>query len=219
MKKIDFTVLIPVYNTKAAELIEAVFSISKMNQTIDQDYDILLVDDGSTNMETGHAIAYLRTFIKQVKSIRLPRNGGTSAALNAGHEAIQTEYIALMGSSDISFANRLKMQVEHLQENPAIDALGTNLFSYQDTDPHRKPLATTAHGYTRHVKDPHYGCSYGWLLNHGTVMYKNESVKKAGGYNLDFKRGQDVDLWKRMDAMGMRLHTLSPVLYAWRRNS
>ena len=52
MKKIDFTVLIPVYNTKAAELIEAAFSVHPTNQSIKQDYKILIVDDGSTDQST-----------------------------------------------------------------------------------------------------------------------------------------------------------------------
>jgi len=59
MKKIDFTVLIPVYNTKAAELIEAAFSVHPTNQSIKQDYKILIIDDGSTNQDTLKALNFL----------------------------------------------------------------------------------------------------------------------------------------------------------------
>ena len=41
---IDFTVLIPVYNTNPIDLIECVYSVHWTNQTIKQEYDIVLVD-------------------------------------------------------------------------------------------------------------------------------------------------------------------------------
>ena len=59
MQKIDFTVLIPVYNTKAAELKEAAFSVHKSKQTINQEYDVLLIDDGSKNEDTLQALREL----------------------------------------------------------------------------------------------------------------------------------------------------------------
>lgn len=211
MKKIDFTVLIPVYNTKAAELIEAVFSVHPSNQTLDQEWDIVLVDDGSTNEDTCHAMEYLKIALG-VHILHLPANKGTSAALNVGHEFIKTEWIALCGSSDISFADRFFIQVQHLEENPGIDVLGTNLYSFSESDPYRKPLFTSKHAYTTTLEER----SEGWLTNHGTVFYKNQSVKDVGGYQLP-GRYQDVDLWKRMAKAGKKIHTLASVNYAWRK--
>lgn len=213
MQKIDFTVLMPVYNTNASELIECVFSLSKKNQTIEQEYDIVLVDDCSTNLETIAALKFLESVLG-CKILRTETNSGTSGALNLGHEYIASEWIVLSGSSDISHRDRLKLQVDHLKQNPNIDVLGTNLYSFSDKDIYRKPMFTSNHAYTRTLKDS----DYGWLTNHGTVIYKNESVKKAGGYNLGYRRGQDVDLWKRMFNLGMKIHTLAEVLYAWRRD-
>ncbi len=212
MEKFDFTVLIPVFNTKAAELIEAVFSVHQSNQTINQDYEIVLVDDCSTSETTLQAIEFLEKSLG-VRVIHLPENGGTSKALNAGHEFITTKWIALSGSSDISFKNRFELQVAHLQQNPNVDVLGTNLFSFNDKDPFRKPTFKSNHAYTRTLKDS----SYGWLTNHGTVMYKNQSVKDVGGYKLP-GRTQDVELWTRMFKAGKKIHTLADICYAWRRD-
>ena len=60
---IDFTVLIPVYNTNPIDLIECVYSVHWTNQTIKQEYDIVLVDDGSDYVGTLNALE----FIKQIK--------------------------------------------------------------------------------------------------------------------------------------------------------
>lgn len=211
MKKIDFTVLIPVYNTKAAELIEAVFSVHPTYQDIDQDYSILIVDDGSTNKETLKALEFLK-LQKAVSVYHKPENGGTSSALNKGHELIQTEYIAIMGSSDISTSNRFRLQVDHLLKNPDIDVLGTQLYSFKESDYTRKSIYQTSHKYETTLNER----TEGWLTNHGTVLYKNQSVKDVGGYILP-GRYQDVDLWKRMFLAGKKIRTLDVVTYAWRK--
>jgi len=211
MKKIDFTVLIPVFNTKAAQLIEAAFSLHHENQSIDQEYDILIIDDGSTLYETQSALEFLKTY-PNIKVHHMAKNGGTSAALNKGHKLIKTEWIAISGSSDISFKDRFKIQCDHLNDHPEIDVLGTNLFSFLDADPFRKPIYTSSHKYITTLQER----TEGWLTNHGTVIYKNDSVKKVGGYQLP-GRAQDVDLWKRMANSGMIIRTLPDVLYAWRK--
>ena len=59
----NLTVLIPVYNTNAPELIECVFSLSKKNQTIEKEYDIVLVDDCSTNLETIASLKFLEAIL------------------------------------------------------------------------------------------------------------------------------------------------------------
>jgi glycosyltransferase involved in cell wall biosynthesis len=209
--EISFTVLIPVFNTKAPELIECVYSISKNNQTIEQDYEILLVDDGSTDLQTKLALDFLQTTIG-VKVITRKENGGSSAALNDGHEYIKTDWIALCDSSDISYSDRFKKQIEHLVANPDIDVLGTNLISFKN-EPLRTQLFKSTHEYIETLKRR----PEGWLTNHGTVFYKRESVKKVGGYDLKLRRAQDVDLWKRMYNSGMKIRTLPDVLYAWRK--
>lgn len=211
VKKIDFSVLIPAYNTKPAELIEAVLSVLPCNQTIDQDYDVWVVDDGSTDIGTLAAMKFLQEGLK-VKVITMPENRGTSAALNAGHEAIKTEYIAIMGSSDVSFKERFALQVSHLSVHPEIDVLGTNLFSFKESDKTRASIYQTSHKYITTLKER----SEGWLTNHGTVIYKNQSVKDVGGYLLP-GRYQDVDLWKRMALAGKKICTLADVTYAWRK--
>jgi glycosyltransferase involved in cell wall biosynthesis len=209
MKKIDFTVLIPVYNTDPAHLYEAVRSVLK--QTIDQKYKIVIVDDGSTQTSTIVAINALRS--SDIVIRRLDENGGTSAALNHGHEAIDSEYIALMGSDDVSHPDRFKHQVNFLSLHPDVDVLGTDLFSFRDGDIFRKRTFMSDHPERPTLKNT----KGGWLVNHGTVMYKNKAVKDVGGYDPKFKRGQDVELWKRMAAKEKQFANLKPLLYGWRR--
>jgi len=208
---IDFTVLIPVYNTNPIDLIECVYSVHWTNQTIKQEYDIVLVDDGSDYVGTLNALEFIKQ-IKGVKVYRKEQNGGTSSALNLGHALIKTNWIAIQGSSDVSLPNRFELQVNHLKDNPDIDVLGTNLYSFRESDFQRLPIYKTTHKYITTLEER----TEGWLTNHGTVMYKNQSVKDVGGYMLA-GRCQDVDLWKRMYKAGYKIRTLEPITYAWRK--
>lgn len=210
--KDKLTVLIPVFNTEPAALLEAVNSM--MNQTIGE-VPILIIDDASTDADTKAMLHYISECFDNVDVWEAKENGGTSKALNKGHELIATEYIAIMGSDDISDPNRLKIQMEFLAKNPQIDVLGTGLFSFYDHDIRRTPLMTKMHNqYPKLTDDKH--TAYGWLVNHGTVVYKNKSVKDVGGYKLP-GRAQDVDLWKRMAEAGKKFANIPEVLYAWRR--
>ena len=212
---IDFTVAIPVFNTKPAELLEAVYSI--INQTIKQDFEIIIIDDCSNDLATINALklfedqSFIRSGIRKTFVLRLDENGGTSKALNVAHDLIKSEYIAIMGSDDIADPNRFEKQIKHLEKNPQIDVLGTNLFSFYEDDIFRKPAHVTKHPYKAGN-----GTST-WLVNHGTVIYKNKEVKRIGGYDLTKRRAQDIDLFLRLRNAGKIICNLPDILYAWRR--
>lgn len=202
----NFTVLIPVYNTPPVNLVQAFYSVYKQDKI--SGYDVLIVDDGSTDHETLRIIDWLQCK-PNVKVLRLEKNKGSAAARNAGIAEIKTDYIALMDSDDISHPMRFHNQWEYIKENQP-DACGTGLFSFYDGDLHRKPLMTKIHDEV-----PEY--NNGWMLNQGTVFLKREAVLKAGGYDEKLRRAQDIDLWKRMHAAGCKLRNIAEVLYAWRR--
>lgn len=214
---IDFTVAIPVFNTKPAELLEAVYSI--INQSIKQDFEIVIVDDCSNNEETKEALNFFDSKVfkvgdnkRKISIVRIvQKNGGTSSALNIAHDIIKSEYIAIMGSDDISHPDRFEKQIKHLEKNPQIDVLGTNLFSFYEDDIFRKQIFVSKHPY-RVV-----ATKSTWLTNHGTVIYKNKEVKKIGGYDETKRRAQDIDLFLRLYAAGKIICNLPDVLYAWRR--
>lgn len=212
---IDFSVLIPVYNTKAHHLLESVDSI--LNQSIRKEgykYSIVLVDDGSTNADTKFALQYVRT-LPGVKVFTHDTNLGTSAALNTGHKLIESTWIAIQGSDDISHPDRFFLQTKFLNNTKQpVDVLGANITSFYDSD-----IFRTSRFKSNHVQDPTPAVvnKHGWQTNHGTVFYRNQSVKDVGGYDVKFRRGQDVNLWNRMMAAGKKFKNLHDNLYMWRR--
>lgn len=200
-----FTVLMPVFNTPAPHLFTSFYSI--LNQKNISSYDILIVDDASDNEETIRALEFIANY-PNVKVIRHETNRGSAAARNTGIAAINTEYIALMDSDDISFPNRFRAQWDYIKANKP-DVLGTNLLSF--TDETRR----TSIFKSKHLEIPEY--NNGWMVNQGTVFYKREVVLAVGGYNESLRRAQDIDLWKRINKAGYKLRNITEILYAWRR--
>lgn len=203
------TVLIPVYNTPPHHLLESVYSVLLQDDNVK--HDIILIDDKSDRKDTKNSLAILENNNSNIKLLFLDKNGGTSIALNEGHKLVKTEYVAIMGSDDVSDLSRLRKQVDYLKANPNVDVLGTNLFMFYDNDIRRKSYGTTTHEENPNItKD--------WFINHGTVIYKQKVVEEMNGYNPAYKRGQDVELWKRIKNTGRyTFANITECLYGWRR--
>nr|WP_297939124.1 glycosyltransferase [uncultured Lachnoclostridium sp.] len=106
------SVVMPVYNTKAAYLKEAVNSI--LNQSF-SGFELIIVDDGSSNSAT---LSCLDSFTDpRIKLTKFKTNQGASSARNYGLKQAIGKYIALMDSDDISKPNRFAEQVKYLDEH------------------------------------------------------------------------------------------------------
>lgn len=91
---LKFSVIIPVYNVEKY-LKECVESVLKQNYL---NYEVILVDDGSTDCSGTICDFYAKTY-KKVGVIH-KKNGGLSDARNAGLGVAQGEYIVFVDSDD-----------------------------------------------------------------------------------------------------------------------
>lgn len=93
--KIVLSIVIPFYNEeKSIERVvdEVMFALEI---GFDQNFEILLVDDGSTD-NTGKLCNYYASSHSVIRSLHLQKNGGQSAALAAGFRAAKGQYIATL---------------------------------------------------------------------------------------------------------------------------
>jgi glycosyltransferase involved in cell wall biosynthesis len=106
-----FSVIIPTYN-RYGLLKRAVDSV--LNQTFG-DYELIVIDDGSTDETPGVAIEYEGriTYIRQ-------DNGGVSKARNRGVHLASSPYIAFLDSDDVWFPEKLREQYDFIRSNPDI---------------------------------------------------------------------------------------------------
>lgn len=107
----------PVLNVEST-VAAAVQSI--LNQTF-PDWELLILDDGSID-ETVHRIrAYADP---RIRILADGKRRGIVARLNQAIALSAGKYFARMDEDDVSYPQRLALQVEHLQQHPEIDLLG-----------------------------------------------------------------------------------------------
>lgn len=97
------SVIIPTYN-RAHLIAETIRSV--LTQTF-QDFEIIVIDDGSTDNTDFIVSAFPVRYLRQ-------ENRGVSSALNKGIEIAQGEYISFLGSDDILIENALEKGVKIL---------------------------------------------------------------------------------------------------------
>ena len=121
------SVVVPVYNT--AEYLERCVN-SLINQTF-KDYEIVLVNDGSTDDSPEICRAYSEkySFIKTVSR----ENGGLSAARNTGVAEASGRYITFVDSDDFVAQFYLEGLIRQIREKDAdISVVGIEKFSDSD---------------------------------------------------------------------------------------
>lgn len=106
------SVVIPTYN-RCQFLSQAIESV--LSQTF-RDLEIIVVDDGSTD---GTAELVRERYGTSVRYIR-QANQGRSKARNAGMEAAEGKYIALLDSDDTWKAGKLEKQIRLLEASPEV---------------------------------------------------------------------------------------------------
>ena len=108
MKQIALSVIMPVYNGEQY----LNYSIqSVLNQTY-KDYELILVDDGSTD----HSLEICEKYQSKDERIRVisQENKGISGARNAGIDIATGEYITFMDSDDVIQPEMYEIMLNHM---------------------------------------------------------------------------------------------------------
>lgn len=93
-KRLDISVVVPVYN-EAESLPELVAWIDRVARSNDLEYEVIMVDDGSTDGSWG-VIEALKRDYAAIRGISFMRNYGKSAALYCGFEMAEGEVVFTM---------------------------------------------------------------------------------------------------------------------------
>ena len=113
-KRPFFSVIIPIYNAEKT-LAEAVHSV--LAQTF-ADFEILLVDDASTDGSREAALAMARED-SRVQVVLLQKNAGAGRARNAGIRSARGEYLMFLDADDAFLPELMQRVADSLEEHPA----------------------------------------------------------------------------------------------------
>jgi len=184
-------VIIPAFN--AAKYLPAALE-SVFSQTFD-DWQILLVDDGSTDNTAEVVAPFLDRFGSRIRFIK-QNNRGVSAARNTAIQASTAEFLALLDADDLWLPCRLSESLKALAERPQA-GLAYGLITYIDPEGR---LGETFEGNRRYVE--------GHIAPHiymrkvempcATVTFRRRCINEVGIFDEAMRATEDRDLWLRI---------------------
>ena len=196
------SIVTPLWNTKPQWLAEA--AVSVFGQTSPA-WEWCLVDDGSTRREFQPILDAAQHATPRVRVERFERNGGISAASNAGLRLARTEFVCFLDHDDLLHPQALEAC---LLQCDAHDAVYTDSNKADEDglcdEPFCKPDWSPA--YLR-------GVMYvGHLL-----CVRREAALAIGGFDSGFDGVQDFEFLLRYSERYPRIAHIPQILYHWRR--
>ncbi len=178
------SIIIPTYN-RHKFLQEAIDSVLAQSY---RDYELIVVDDGSTDetAEVAHKYNGKLSYIYQ-------QNRGVSAARNKGIAASTGDYICFLDSDDLWQPDKLKVQLEFMDKRPKYPVCYTDEIWIR--------YGVRVNQRKKHAK---YG---GWILPHclplciispSSVMISRGVFDKLGVFDESLPAAEDYDLWLRI---------------------
>lgn len=164
-----------------------------------QDWELIIVDDGSTDNVVDIVRSYIATD-SRIKLIQNPENLGLAKSLNVGLRAAQGEYIARLDDDDYWIdPNKLDAQVKFFESHPDHVLLATWYKDYDEAGNLLQPLEPPTDDKTLRrmllARNP---------FGHSTVMMRRKPVMGLGGYDESLSKSytEDWDLWIRLGLIG-----------------
>lgn len=186
-----FSVIIPLYN-KGIFIDNTIKSV--LNQTF-QDFEIIIVDDGSTDNSIEIVSAYKSDKIKLFKQ----PNQGVSVARNNGVNNAKAKYIALLDADDYWYKNHLSELKKQIDLFPEAGLFCNNYEVYYTTKYKRSAhFNFEYHEDCLLVKDFFKASIVNCLAWTSAVAFSKEKFNAIGGFDPYLKTTQDLDLWIRM---------------------
>jgi glycosyltransferase involved in cell wall biosynthesis len=181
-KQLSVSVLMPVYNA-APFICRAIDSIQTQTYT---QFELVIVNDGSTDTTLERIKSYNDT---RIRIINLSTNQGLVAALNAGLDSIQADYIIRMDADEICYPERFAKQIQFMESNLTI---GVSATWYKIMGGKVMELGCTPEELKYQLLNrspfPHSG-----VIMRG-ALFSDGSLR----YNPMYEFAEDLELWMRL---------------------
>ena len=195
------SVVIPLYNKQNSI---AVTLQSVLAQTY-TNYEIIVVDDGSTDDSANVAEATLRECkvygVECRGRVIRKANGGVCSARNRGIQEARYDYVALLDGDDLWDEHYLEEQVKLIQDFPEANLWGINFAERSNGELIRKLPTGLPEGYRGYVEN--YFQIPGRISDlycSSSVVIQKEVFDKVGYFDERIKYAEDSDMWFRIIA-------------------
>ena len=205
------SVIIPTYNY-GHFLGEAIRSV--LGQTL-QDWELIVVDDGSTDNTREVVAAFADPRIHYIHQ----QNRGNPAARNAALRVVSGEYVAFLDADDVWFPEKLEKQVaalDHLPPTVGLVYSDVYLFNNEDGTIIRSFLQGRRPPQGRILREL-LGPD-GWFISDTGSLIRREVFQRVGLYDESLWWYEDWEMWVRI-AAAYEVAALDEPLARCRRHS
>ena len=182
--------VITIFYNASLYLAEAIDSV--LAQEL-QDFELLLVDDGSTDQSGDIARAYAARDPERIRYLRHPDglNHGMSATRNRGLQDARGEFVAFLDADDRWAPTKLGEQVEILRRLPEVDAVCGTVRYWKSWRGGRDRIVPTGHVQGRPVHPPQASLGFYPLAKApapcpSDIMLRRSAVLDLGGFEESF---------------------------------
>ena len=194
------SVVIPLYN-KQNSIVATLQSVFAQTYT---DYEVIVVDDGSTDDSANVAETTLREFCKNHSNYNLEfkvvrkKNGGVSSARNEGIRQSKYDYIAFLDADDYWEPAYLETQVQMIQDFPDAKMWGTAWGkTYRDIKINQNGV-NISDNYRGLIDSIQYFTNRMFLFCTDVVVLDKRIFQEIEMFDERIGCGEDLDLWWRI---------------------
>ncbi len=177
----EVSILMPVRNGEKT-IKESINSI--LRQAF-EDFELIIMDDGSTDCTVEIIKSYCDSRIRLEK-----RSPGFINNLNEGLKLSKGTFIARMDADDIMHSERIRIQVKRMKQKPEITVCGTWMKTFSSTS---IPIQLKAMEYE--IYNPILEMLKGNLLFHPTTMIRKSFLEQHHLQYENYPCAEDYKLW------------------------
>ena len=189
------SVVIPLYNKQnsIAATLQSVLAQTYKN------YEVIVVDDGSTDRSAEVAEATLRKFSGRPTGYGLEfrvirkENGGVSSARNAGISAAKGEYVAFLDGDDLWHPEYLETLHQLIVDYPDAVVYGIGCTTICGDEMPDVVTYSTQRGVLENQWINYPSC-----LTGSSTTARREKLIELGLFDIRMTHGEDIDMWWRL---------------------
>lgn len=199
MQNIELSIIIPVYN--ASKLLNRCLD-SIFNQETQYSYEVILVDDGSSD----NSVELIKARKEPNIVLYQQQNAGPAVARNKGVELAKGKYVAFMDADDYWKDGYIQKTVDFLNQHEecvAVSVTCKNIASFAKTASYNPTwMDETKKEEPRVLEDfMSYWATYCHVGTCSTTM-RTDLVRQAGGMRTDLRVTEDYEFWLFLSTFG-----------------
>lgn len=211
-----FSVLMPAYNAEAT-IASSVGSVLRQTRS---DFELIIVDDGSTDATTSRIEPFVRdSRIRLLSQV----NQGPSAARNTAIADARGKYVSLLDSDDLWLPHYLETMGATLDADANAGVAYTDSAWILDSSSGRirrvsRVEAVTPTAPSNAIHPPEFLRA---LLRRGNYIFVGTTIRRSvldrvGGFRADVQGVEDYEMWLRIASQGYRFVRCRPRLVIYR---